>query len=558
MASQAEKMDVVVIGAGWQGLVAARTYLRLRPSANLLIIDSESTVGGVWSKERLYPNLVAQVKLGLFNYSDTPMPPGPGDATHTRVSGEMIHGYLQKYAEDHGLLRHIRFNTFVKHVEQCPQGWRLTFRDSDDVVEAEKLLVATGTSSIEQMPTFDDEDSSAPIIHSRDLGVSFEALKDEKIESVVVVGAAKSAYDAVYLLLTMVLNMLNPIAAASTRLMTYLSPSIMNTHGSLYWFFQRSSVGRWCTRRFWDFLSYVSGVHAGYASGDQVSMLRPEIENRSIFWAHSGLGVVTMPDFWKTLHSPNLTIVRDEIEAIKMKTVHLKSNTTFQTDFAIMCTGWGDHFAMFDADLKAKIGLPAFGDDTYSIADDLKTTTGPDWASYDAAAEQTICEKLPLLAQSPNQKHPNLLDPRRQKKWRLYRRMVPVELAENGDRSIAILGQIHTIQTPIVSEVQALWSTLYLLGEIDLPSVDSMATEISVWNAWTRKRYLNQGQKFCCSYYDFLSYVDGILEDLGIRSRRKSNFISEICSPYQPSDFKGFVDEYLAKRELLQEDKKLR
>jgi hypothetical protein len=50
---------------GWYGLVAARTYLRLRPDVNILIIDSDNTVGGVWSKDRLYPNLVAQVKLGV-------------------------------------------------------------------------------------------------------------------------------------------------------------------------------------------------------------------------------------------------------------------------------------------------------------------------------------------------------------------------------------------------------------------------------------------------------------------------------------------------------------
>lgn len=65
------QVDVAIIGAGehrikqltsrpqlkrwtgWYGLVAARTYLRLRPAANLLIIDSDSTVGGVWSKDRL-------------------------------------------------------------------------------------------------------------------------------------------------------------------------------------------------------------------------------------------------------------------------------------------------------------------------------------------------------------------------------------------------------------------------------------------------------------------------------------------------------------------------
>lgn len=60
-----ETVDVAIIGAGWYGLVSARTFLRLRPDANVLIIDSDNTVGGVWSKDRLYPNLVAQVRLGV-------------------------------------------------------------------------------------------------------------------------------------------------------------------------------------------------------------------------------------------------------------------------------------------------------------------------------------------------------------------------------------------------------------------------------------------------------------------------------------------------------------
>ena len=63
--SQRCQVQLPSVSTGWYGLVAARTYLRLRPAANLLIIDSDNTVGGVWSKDRLYPNLVAQVRLGV-------------------------------------------------------------------------------------------------------------------------------------------------------------------------------------------------------------------------------------------------------------------------------------------------------------------------------------------------------------------------------------------------------------------------------------------------------------------------------------------------------------
>ena len=231
------------------------------------------------------------------------MPPSNGDPNDPRVTGEMIHNYLQKYAEDHDLLRRIRFNTFVESAKQCPRGWRLTFRDSDDVVEAEKLLVATGVTSIVHIPEFEEEnDESVPIIHSRNLGANFNTLQNDAIQDVVVVGAAKSAYDAVYLLLSMgkkvtwvirsggagplailpfkVFGTLNSIAVASTRLMTHLSPSILNTTGPMYWFFQRTLLGRWCTGRFWDLLDYVSGAHAGYGEGDHVNMLLPEIDRQ--------------------------------------------------------------------------------------------------------------------------------------------------------------------------------------------------------------------------------------------------------------------------------------
>ncbi|KAI0451163.1 hypothetical protein F5B21DRAFT_487898 [Xylaria acuta] len=562
------QVDVAIIGAGWYGLVAARTYLRLQPSTNVIIIDSDNTVGGVWSKDRLYPNLVAQVRHGLFNYSDTPMPRNGGNLADPKVTGEMIHTYLQKYAEDHDLLRRIRFNTFITDAKQFKGGWRLSLKGTDEVIETEKLLVATGVTSIPNLPDLDTSASSLPIIHSRDLGTHYQEIGDEAIKEVVVVGAAKSAYDAVYLLLKMgkkvtwairregggplsilpykVLNMINAIAFASTRLMSHLSPSILNTRGPLYKMLQMTRPGRWCVGRFWDFLDLNSSIHAGYAKGDHVALLKPEIDRQSVFWSNSGLGLVTLPDFWPTLHSPNLTVRRDIVEEIKGNTIKFESADPIHADYMIMCTGWGDHFGIFDAEHKAKIGLPAYGDHIEASQESQDI----DWKTYYEEANKTVDEKLPFLANPPKVKYTKNLDPALQKKWNLYRRVVPVSMAAKGDRSLAILGQIHTIQTPLISEVQSLWAILYLLGEVELPDVDTMAKEVSLWNTWTRKRYLNQGQKHTYSLYDFLSYIDSIFEDLKLDSHRKSNFISELLSPYEPQDFNGFVDEYLRTRDV--------
>ncbi|TGJ80975.1 hypothetical protein E0Z10_g7785 [Xylaria hypoxylon] len=561
------QVDVAIIGAGWYGLVAARTYLRLRPSTRLIIIDSDSTVGGVWSKDRLYPNLVAQVRHGLFNFSDTPMPRNGGNPKDPMVTGEMIHNYLEKYAEDHDLLGRIRFNTFVTDARQFKGGWRLSLKGTNEVIEAEKLLVATGVTSIPILPDLDLSASSLPIIHSRDLGTHYQEIGDEAVKEVVVVGAAKSAYDAVYLLLKMgkkvtwairregsgplsilpykVLNMINSIAFASTRLMSHLSPSILNTKGTLYKLFHKTRPGRWVIGRFWDFLDFYSSSHAGYAKGDHVALLKPEIDRQSVFWSNSGLGLVTLPDFWSTLHNPNLTVRRDVIENIKGNTIKFESEDQINADYMIMCTGWGDHFGIFDPQHKAMIGLPAYGEHVEASPE----SHGIDWKTYYEEADKTVDEKLPFLANPPKLKYSKGVDPSLQKRWNLYRRVVPVSMAAEGDRSLVILGQIHTIQTPLVSEVQSLWAILYLLGEVELPDVDTMAKEVSLWNTWARKRYLTQGQKHTYSLYDFLAYIDSIFEDLKLDSRRKSNFLSEFLSPYEPQDFNGFVDEYLSARD---------
>lgn len=142
------------------------------------------------------------MKHGLFNYTDTPMPK-QGATENDMVTGAMIHQYLQTYAEDHDLLRRIRFNTFVETVERSDVGWKLHFKNSGDIVETEKLLVATGVTSIPNMPYLEANDSTIPVIHSKDLGISYQGLEADSIQRVIVLGAAKSAYDAVYLLLTM-------------------------------------------------------------------------------------------------------------------------------------------------------------------------------------------------------------------------------------------------------------------------------------------------------------------------------------------------------------------
>jgi len=48
---------VIMVGTGFTGLIAAKTYLAIDPNVDILLIDGESSIGGVWSASRIYPGL---------------------------------------------------------------------------------------------------------------------------------------------------------------------------------------------------------------------------------------------------------------------------------------------------------------------------------------------------------------------------------------------------------------------------------------------------------------------------------------------------------------------
>lgn len=46
--------DLIIIGAGPSGIVTARFYLDTHPTSNLVILESDNCVGGVWSRGMYY------------------------------------------------------------------------------------------------------------------------------------------------------------------------------------------------------------------------------------------------------------------------------------------------------------------------------------------------------------------------------------------------------------------------------------------------------------------------------------------------------------------------
>ena len=55
--SPSKPHKVIIVGAGINGILAPKTYLQIKPDVDILIIDSEKSIGGVWAATRIYPGL---------------------------------------------------------------------------------------------------------------------------------------------------------------------------------------------------------------------------------------------------------------------------------------------------------------------------------------------------------------------------------------------------------------------------------------------------------------------------------------------------------------------
>ncbi|KAK6859159.1 cofactor FMO1 FAD enzyme [Apiospora arundinis] len=568
--SKTARRDVVVVGAGWTGLIAAKTYLELAPETDLLIVDDGQSIGGVWCKERLYPDLYAQVSHPLFEYSFYEMPK-KGTSKDGYIPGYVIHEYLNNFARDFDLVPLIQLETTVVSVDRATSGGWILHLAGGQTLECEKLIWAIGTASHPITPRWESSTFTSPVIHSAHTGTQLEQIASSK--RVTVVGGAKSAFDTVYMLLKekktvdwviredgggtlamvppTLFGIWNMVDVVSTRAVASMSASIMNTSGFWYNAIHRTQPGRLAMRCFWRFLTYISDQEAGYQKNENFQKLRPTPQGYGTFWVRAGLGTASAPDFWKILHSGDLTVHRTEVESLShTDVVNLKNGISLQSDMVIACTGFSKPHGPFGAELREELGL------SYGQADAAK------WAELDAAAENKVDRLLPVLndigAPEPKGAPPSQLDSASPKlkvytqgPTRHYRAIVPLKFAAQNDRSICFLGQIHSIFTPTTNELAALWASAYMLGKLQLPSEAVMETQVAEFNAWERKRYLEMGAKNSYCILDFLSYIDTLAKDLGVRPARKSDPFSEMFIRYKPRDYRGLVSEFLAAQERL-------
>ncbi|KAF2169570.1 hypothetical protein M409DRAFT_19981 [Zasmidium cellare ATCC 36951] len=586
-----EHFDVVVVGAGIASLGAAKAYMQCAPQTNLLIVDSNKTIGGVWCKENVYPGLRTNNLFPALQLPDYPFPDDLGARPGEHIPGESLHQYFVQYAEKFDLAQRVRYQTTALEAEKTEEGWKLLVKTKGEeyFLTTAKLIVGTGiTSRAQNMRLKGDDTYNAPVLHAGALAREAPAIaKDPKVERVTVYGGSKFAWDTVYTFAsagkqidwvirksghgpTWIANIyaklpiLGEVWAerlVTTRFVQWFSPFPWVLDGSGWWrgFLQRTWLGRKIMSGFWDNMGHDMLTQSGLTNHPSLKGLWPDC---GFFDIASSFAVFNYPtDVLDFVRSGQVKVYREDVSHLSDHTVHLADGTILPSDALVASTGWQwqPTLKFKDTHLHSDIGVPSA---------DLTPSQKSFWNEWDTKADNHIMTSFPYLATRPvppNQNEtakanpyaaPTTHDLEKQPDYsplRLYRTIAPPSLSARGDRTLAFVGFGVNISHSLKAELTGLWIYAYFHDLLTIDPQhhlrDQTYYETSLMVRWsTRRHTYGWGQRFPDFMWDAVPWNDVLLGDLGLEGRRKGSWWRETFEPYEHEDYRGLVAEWLAKR----------
>ncbi|MFW6092427.1 MAG: SDR family NAD(P)-dependent oxidoreductase [Pseudomonadota bacterium] len=186
-----ERFNVVVIGAGMSGILAA---IRLQEAGiPYVVVEKNADVGGTWL-ENTYPGCRVDSPNHTYSYSFE-----PNDWPQHFSNQQTLLSYFQRVATEYGIRDAIRFNTEVEEAafDEATGTWRVSVAGRDgrkEVLEANAVISAVGQLNRPRLPDVPGRDSfRGPAFHSArwDHDVSLEGKR------VAVIGTGASAFQFV-------------------------------------------------------------------------------------------------------------------------------------------------------------------------------------------------------------------------------------------------------------------------------------------------------------------------------------------------------------------------
>ncbi|KAI0859203.1 hypothetical protein F4860DRAFT_483455 [Xylaria cubensis] len=593
-----EDFDCVVVGAGWYGLAAARQFHFTQPDRSLAIYDSQSSLGGTWADERLYPGLKSNNILGTYEYPGFPMSSDRFDVKPgEHMSGQAINAYLKAYAKQNGISGFIQLHTKVltaEHRETENGGWILTltasYPSATRRVFAKRLIVATGLTSEAFLPHFDGQELfGGRIFHGKYFQQNSDTLKTAK--AVTVFGATKFAWDAVYAYATAGVKVnwvirssghgpcwiapsyVTPLKKwieklANLRPLTWFSPCIWGDadgYSTIRKFYHGTAVGRFMVDSFWRVLGSDIITLNKYDSHPDTAKLKPWTE--AMFTGSSFSILNYEEDIMELVKSDMIDVYVGEIDHLSPGRVHLADGKEFESDVLLANTGWKHvpPIKLLPEGIEKELGIPHRPTD-HASTEDLANHQG-----FIRRADEEILARFPRLKRQPvwNKSYKPLTEQKGISSmdevtpctpltpYMLYHFLVPPSPKFLRNRDIAFTGMVSNFSNAITAHLSGLWISAYFEGKLaidpaavvdDEVALETLQYETLLLNRWGKWRYpTDWGHKNPNFIFDAVPYFDLLQRDLGLNPHRKKGWFAEMTEPYGPDDYDDVTNEWLMK-----------
>ena len=479
------KASVCVIGAGIAGLVTAKTLAQ--DGFDVLVIERESNLGGTWAPSRTYPGLRANNTKHTYEYSDFPYP----DSTDTFPYAEDVRSYLKSYADNFDIRSSIRFNQEVCDISRAAgdrDHWVVTSRSTDGANgettrEFDFVVVCNGVFNIPNIPAVEGiEEFAGQIFHSSDVSETTYGPG----EKIVIVGGGKSAFDC---------------AAWAGR--QGKSPTLL---------FRRA---QWMAPRFlpggripgdWLVTSRFMALFLRYYHSSRINRFwhtagKPLIR---LWWALISFAwpkdlkmpPVLKPDerlpagiekigvggeIYAAVNNGTANAICGSIKRFTPDGVELEQGENLSADIVIFATGWQQNLSFLGEQLRKQIAPAGYP--------------------------------------------------------RLFRHILPPSVT-----NIGFVGYASSFACQLTAEIGAHWLSEQFLGNLVLPSVDEMNEEIDLAHTWADLNLPNRGTEDFVGPY-ISHYVDDLMVDMGLETRRTGSVVKEYLTAFRASRFAGLADE---------------
>lgn len=485
-----QKNTVCIIGAGISGLVTAKVLQR--DGFDVTIFEKEPTLGGVWAPSRAYAGLRTNNPEKAYAFSDLRYP----EASDEFPMAGQVFEYLKSYAEHFGLEPHLSLSTEVLSVRRrtaedngSHPGFDVTVRPVGGSAEADThafdfVVVCNGVFSEPYVPQVEGQERfGGSLIHSSQMA-DREMLSGKRV---VVVGAGKSALDCA--------SVAAHEAVSST--LVFRRPHWMLPR----YFPDDTRVDDVFFTRFSEMT-----LPAYYRASHLETAIRTLLAPLLWLWRRGMSSLVTrvagmppsmVPEHPVTSGAENIGIGTRFYEVLReglararcteirsfsgLNSLQLETGEEIEADLVIFATGWRQDVSLLGSELREEV--------------------------------------------------------KRAGKFHLYRHILPPR-----ERRLGFVGYASAANNALTSEIAGHWLSECFLQELTLPDVVTMEQEIARRHEWAEEVFPNRNEGYFVGGY-VASYVDELMQDMGLSTWRTDNFFSEYFDPLYAERYKGLAEK---------------